>query len=816
MIIAPADTGFIQEACGGKWSGPQSQATIHRVLIDSRHPFDPIGSLFVALRTDRGDGHAYIPELIKKGCTYFLVDHIPEGLDGVANFLLVDDTLKALHQWAAIHRNQFSIPVVAITGSNGKTVVKEWLFHLLKEQYFIVRSPKSFNSQIGVPLSVLQMHASHQVAIFEVGISHPGDMEPLQRIVQPTLGILTNIGMAHVSNFKDRTQLIEEKLKLFTGCEHVVIQEDATDVMDLAKRMHLTCVPWSPQKTSTYHYEPLKDGRYKFAGHELNQAFRFQFNDETSLQNIFHCLVAADLLQADHHQLVAQAETVVPVHMRLEVLQGVNDCLIVNDTYNLDLTSLQIALEFLARQKGNLQKTVILSELYEYAVSPEKDLKEVAAMLIRNNVNTVYLIGEGMRPLLNYFHGNLMWFESVDEFMREVQLNSFEQEAILVKGSRLSGFDRVVSWLQKKTHVTRLEVDLEAVVHNLNHYRSKIPAGCKVLVMVKAFGYGSGSEDLAATLEFNRVDYLAVAYPDEGIALRQSGIKTPILVMNPMGASMEMLARFQLEPEIYSLEFFREVVQRCAHLSNPMKVHIKFDSGMHRLGFQNKDLEELCALISSTEQIEVASVFTHLSAADDPQMDALTKKQIEQFEQAYDRISKVTGPRPIKHVLNSAGIERHAQYAFDMVRLGIGLHGIGSTVAAAAQLTPVNTFRSVITQVKKVKAGEIVGYGGKNTLEKDTWIAIIPVGYADGYPRSLGNGKGKMLVNGMLAPVVGNVCMDMTMIDVTGIHVREGQEVILFGRSFPIQEVALWANTIPYELLAGVSSRVKRVYVQGL
>ncbi|MFI5203463.1 MAG: UDP-N-acetylmuramoyl-tripeptide--D-alanyl-D-alanine ligase, partial [Flavobacteriales bacterium] len=698
MIITPYEIEEIVSCTNGKTSGQLKTGTIMRLVTDSRHPFDPSHALFIAIKGDRYDGHKYIPQLRERGCRYFLVNQVPAGMENEdVCFIVVNDTVTALQDWAASHRKKFDIPVVAITGSNAKTIVKEWLFQLLKDDLFIVRSPKSYNSRTGVPISVLQTNTSHRLAIFEVGISQPGEMDALERVVQPTHGIFTNVGTAHLSNFKNKSELVKEKMKLFKNVKALVVSADHESILQDATKLKYPVKSWGKLKTNAFRFEVLKDGRRKVVGEGMDKAFEFQFTEPTLIENIMHAVCMACLIGVEADDLVNRAYAVLPIEMRLEVLQGVNDCLLVNDTYNLDLTSLQIALDFLARQKGGYQRTVILSDLFDYAVSSDKDHKEVAALLIRHNVNRVYVVGKDIKVMLNYFHGNLQWFETVDEMIRETSLADFDHEAILVKGSRQAGFDRIVSWLEKKTHRTCLEVDLNAVVANLNYYKSRLPAGTKMLVMVKAFGYGSGSEDLAATLEFNRVDYLAVAYPDEGISLRQAGIRQPVMVMNPGGTSVELMHRFDLEPEIYSIPYLMEVVQRSQYLPTPINVHIKLDTGMHRLGFVPSEWSELCSVLTVADKLNVVSVFTHLAAADDAAQDELTKHQLEVFQRGYDRISKSIGKKPLRHALNSAGIERLPDHAMDMVRLGIGLHGIGATLNASAQLVPVNTFKTVIS-----------------------------------------------------------------------------------------------------------------------
>ena len=758
---------------------------ISSISIDSRTIFDPASSVFFALKSDRNDGHRYIADLAHLGVRAFVVSDYSEELWKYdhCSFVVVPDTLKALQKLAAWHRSQFSIPVVGITGSNGKTIVKEWLFDLLQNRA-VLRSPKSYNSQVGVPLSVWNLDSAYELAIFEAGISKTGEMQNLFEIIRPTVGILTNIGEAHQENFKSHQEKLEEKLLLFQSCKTLIYCKDQPLV----------------------HAE-ISKGKIIHEGNAL----AWSFEDET-----------ADLyfrkteVEARDEITTEQFRNLQPVAMRLEIKEGINNCLLINDYYNSDINSLQIALGFLNNQARNpyLGKTVILSDIQQAGIPDEQLYAEVARLLQLNKTSHLIGIGSRIRKYADLFEKSSTFFESTDQFLESFQPNQFRQECILLKGARDFHFERISSILQKKYHQTVLEIDMNAMIGNLNFFRSLIRPETRVMVMVKAFSYGSGMAEIARILQFHKVDYLAVAVADEGIELRQAGIDLPIVVMNPEEHSFENMIEFRLEPNIYSEEIFdsfRKVLQQHAVVRYP--IHLKIDTGMHRLGFDSAEkVEKLADKLAAQEEMVVRSVFSHLAGADEADHDSFTRSQIQQFQQLSSLITEKL-PYPIfRHILNSAGIERFPEFQFEMVRLGIGLYGVSS--CGNQQIKSISRLKTSISQIRKIEAGQTVGYGRKGIATQDSEIAVLPIGYADGYDRRLSNGVGKVFVNGRVVPVIGNICMDMCMIDVTGLQVAVGYEVELMGEHILVSDMANTIGTIPYEILTGISQRVKRIYLQ--
>ncbi len=806
---------------------------IEQLLTDSRKLIFPQTSLFFALKGPRRDGHSFITALYKKGVRNFVVSEAVDitQLAG-ANIIQVTDTLQALQTLAAWHRRQFSLPVIGITGSNGKTIVKEWLNQLLDEQYTIIRSPKSYNSQIGVPLSVWPLNEQHELAIFEAGISQPGEMEQLQKIIQPTIGIFTNIGEAHSEGFVTLRQKVNEKLQLFRHVQTLVYCQDDHEInsgvaalwQQLPNNKRFEIFSWSMVSEATLQIrQVVKENARTTITASFQQeeiSIVIPFTDKASLENAIHCWCVLLHLQVPQERIKQQMELLGPVAMRLELKKGLNNCSIINDSYSADLSSFTIALDFLSQQQQHGRKTVILSDILQSGRS-EKDLyAEVARLLQQRQVNRLVGIGERISHHQAVFQAagipELTFYSSVDAFIKELNNHiPFRDETILLKGARVFELEQIDRLLQQKVHQTVLEIDLTAVAYNLKQFQQLLQPATRIMAMVKAFSYGSGSYEIANALQFHRVDYLAVAYADEGVELRKAGINLPIMVMNPEESTFDVLVQYNLEPDLYSpgiLALFEDFVKKQGIQQFP--VHIELETGMNRLGFS---LAELPAVINSlrTPFFKVQSVFTHLASSEDPQHDAYTHQQGALYLQMVEQLKAVLTYPFIRHVVNTAGIIRHPQWHLDMVRLGIGLYGGDSSGEGGLDLREVSTLKSTIAQIKELKEGETVSYGRRGVATRDTRIATVRIGYADGYPRRLGNGTGKMLVNGHLAPIIGSVCMDMTMIDITDIsHVREGDEVIVFGGDLPVKQVAHWAQTIPYELLAGISQRVKRVYFE--
>jgi len=815
----------------GKFSASEftPDTMISSVVIDSRTVFNPGSSLFFALKTERNDGHKYIADLIHTGVCAFVVSEIyDEWLQSSwCSFILVENTLDSLQQFAEWNRLQYDIPVVGITGSNGKTIVKEWLFELM-QQHSVLRSPKSYNSQVGVPLSVWNLDTGYDLAIFEAGISKPGEMEHLQKIIRPTIGILTNIGEAHQENFTSKEQKLREKLQLFKTCDTIIYCKDQPLVESMVRseiNPSAKLFAWSFKDSSADLYIKLKEVENGMeviysepdfkSDAECHNLF-LPFQDEASIENAAHCLA---FIISQHYANASVLESfghLQPIAMRLEMKEGINNCLLINDYYNSDINSLQIALAFLNNHAKipYSRKTVILSDIQQSGISDKQLYQDVARLLELNKVNHLIGIGPGIRKKAELFKLPAEFYETTDQFLEAFQPANFNQECILLKGARNFHFERLSSVLQKKYHQTMLEIDLNALVNNLNVFRSMLRPETRIMVMVKAFSYGSGMAEIARILQFHKVDYLAVAVADEGVELRQAGIDLPIVVMNPEEHSFENMIEFRLEPNIYSediMDAFRKVLQQNAVVRYP--VHIKLDTGMHRLGFDSEEsIRRLVAKLTSQEQMLVRSVFSHLAGADEQMHDEFTRNQITKFQQLSAMITDKLPYKIFRHILNSAGIERFHEFQMEMVRLGIGLYGVSAS--GNRQIQSISRLKTSISQIRTIPAGQTVGYSRKGVVTRDSQIAILPIGYADGYDRRLSNGVGKVFVKGKVVPIIGNICMDMCMIDVTGLQVAVGDEVELMGEHILVSGLAQTIGTIPYEILTGISQRVKRVYLQ--
>lgn len=837
MSIAGYTPVSIAGIVGGKIRGQgDREREISELLIDSRRLVHPEGVLFVALVSDRNDGHRYIPELVERGVRCFLVRSAERGTDsGDPVFIEVSDTLAALQRLAAHHRKQFRYPVIGITGSNGKTVVKEWLFQLLSPDFSVARSPKSYNSRIGVPLSVWKMDALHNLAIIEAGISEPREMDRLEEVIRPTVGIFTNIGTAHAAHFSGDVEKVDEKLKLFRRAEMLIYRSDYSliserlDVSDdYADLKRFTWGTGTGDDLRVISVDKGQDGttiRGICDGKEIGIAI--PFTDEASIENALHCRSLMEVLgsrikvQGGTGSISDRFLKLTPVAMRMEMKEAIHNCSLINDSYSADISSLGIALDFLVQQRQHPKKTVILSDILQTGRDPEELYTEVAGIIRARNINRIIGIGKEISRFSGKFSGQTAFYKGTEDFLKRFPFSSLRDEAVLLKGARMFGFERISQALQQKAHETVLEINLDAVVHNLNFFRAKLRPGVKTMAMVKAFSYGSGSFEIAGLLQYHRVDYLAVAYADEGVELRNAGITVPVMVMSPEEQSLELLLNWNLEPEIYSFRILRmlnEAIRRQREtLSLPVGIHVKLDTGMHRLGFCPSDLDSLIREVRNTPEIAVRSVFSHLAASEEPAQDAFTKEQFALFNGMSRRITEELGYPAMLHILNSAGISRFPEMQLDMVRLGIGLYGIGHDQGEQQYLRNVTNLKTVITQIKHIRKGDTVGYNRKGYAEGDKVIAVVPVGYADGLNRRLGNGNGSMLVQGLPAPLIGNVCMDLCMLDITGIvgsgnEVREGDEVTVFGDKLPVALIAKRLGTIPYEIMTGISRRVKRIY----
>ena len=809
---------------GGTFLQKANQPRIKHIVTDSRKFEFREGSVFFALSGSRRDGHSYLQEMHGKGVRIFVIS-TELGIPVLKNatIIAVENSVKALQQFAAHHRSLFHIPVVGITGSNGKTIVKEWIYQLLYTDYHVIRSPKSYNSQIGVPLSVLLIDESHDLAVFEAGISRKGEMEKLEKIIKPTIGIFTNIGPAHQENFENFDEKIDEKLKLFTDCKTLIYCRDHENIHQRiqSKLSRPSLLTWSQN-----HDADLKIQNVSISGKKTRIIARYKnnervieipFNSPTSVENACHLWLLLLHLNIADEKISQHFTTLTPVAMRLEQLNGINGCVLINDVYNSDINSLTIALDYLKYLSKNKKYTAIVSDILQSGEEEEKLYSRVASLLKSRGITRFIGIGKQLKSHAHLFSDlNATFYGSTGAFLQNASKRDFAKENILLKGSRAFEFEHIADFLQEKSHETVLEIDLTKMVENLNFIRTRLRSETKIMAMVKAFAYGAGSYDVAQILEYNRVDYLAVAYADEGISLREDGITLPIMVLNPELSSYDAMIRYHLEPQLFSfrtLEYFTEALQTSTE-ARRYPVHIKINTGMNRLGFDLADLTKLAQRLLEIDVLEVKSVFSHLAGSDDPKFEAFTEKQIADFTKAADILSSKLPNHFMRHLLNSSGILRYPEAQMDMVRLGLALYGITTTIDFQGKLKPVSTLRTVISQIREVAAGEGVGYTPKMPLTEKTKIAIIPVGYADGLPRLLGNGGGNVLISNTPVPFIGNICMDMSMVNVTGIDCEEGDEVEVFGEHLDIYEMAEHLQTIPYEVLTNISQRVKRVFIQ--
>lgn len=797
------------------------QAVISEISWDSRRITTPAHTLFFALTGSRRNGLQFVEQLYQQGVKCFVV---PEAVTTTAYtdafFLTVPDVLAALQQLAAYHRSRFHLPVIGITGSNGKTIVKEWLYQLLHTAKNIVRSPRSYNSQIGVPLSVWQIQPQHNLGIFEAGISQPGEMEKLQAIIQPTIGVLTNIGEAHSAGFINRQQKLDEKLQLFKQAETIIYCND-NDAVDAA-------IQQLPNLKLSWGHNPHADVLVVQTTSSATQThiqllyrqtpieFSIYFTDEAAIDNAVTC--ATVLLALGYDAVFIQQNMLLlqPVNMRLELKKGINNCVLINDSYSADINSLQNALHFLSQQNSSLTKTAILSDFTQTATDNSTLYGQILQALLDNGVQKLIGIGPAISEALQHRSTNtgpeLQLYPSTESFIHQFRPSQFKEEAILIKGARVFGFEQLVPLLEQKAHQTVLEINLNALISNVKQYQQQLQPTTKIMAMVKAFAYGSGGAEIAGILQFHKVDYLGVAYADEGVELRKAGITLPIMVMNPEPAAFENIVTFNLEPDLFSFDILNAFTAFIAQEGlQQYPVHIEVETGMNRLGFLPEQVNELAVQLSSASLIKVQSVFSHLAASEDVAEDVYTWAQFEKYNRAVTILQQHLPYAFIRHIANTSAIGRLPQLQLDMVRLGIGMYGVGNIPG----LQQVATLKTTVAQVKTLEAGETVSYNRKGVLQRPSTIATVRIGYADGYNRKLGYGNGYVLVHGQKAPVVGTVCMDMTMVDVTDIpEVHTGDEVIIFGKDLPVQQLAAWAGTIPYEIMTGISQRVKRVYYE--
>lgn len=798
----------------------QLSATLSCLLTDSRSLWMPEETLFFALVSQRGDGHRYLDDLYERGVRNFVVSRLPDAPAADANYLLVPDTLAALQQLAQRHRQSFHIPVVGITGSNGKTVVKEWLYQLLSPSTLVTRSPRSYNSQIGVPLSVCLLNEKTEVALLEAGISQPGEMRRLQSIIQPSIGILTNIGGAHQENFQSLQEKCMEKLLLFKDSDVIIYNGDDELIADCMNRRLLSVreIAWSRKdRDRPLFISDVQKGdstttvAYRYVG--LEGRYTIPFIDDASVEDSIHCLAACCYLGLEPDVIAQRMALLEPVAMRLEVKEGKNGCTLINDTYNSDLVSLDIALDFMRRRPDTAgrERVLILSDLVQTGQPARQLYRRVATMVEKRGIDRIVGIGPELTANAKCFAIPSSFHASTDDFLASPEFQSLRSKVILVKGARRFGFDRITEALALKVHETVLEVNLNAIVDNLNYYRSFLQAGTRMVCMVKAFAYGAGFYEIAKTLQDHRVDYLAVAVADEGQQLRQAGITAGILIMNPERTAFKTMFDNRLEPEIYSFELLEEMIRACEREGiTDYPVHIKIDTGMSRLGFRPAEVPALIERLQRQTAVVPRSVFSHFAGSDSADFDDFSRLQMARYDEAANLLREAFGPQLLRHICNTAGIERFPDHHYEMVRLGLGLYGINPI--SGRLLKPVSTLHTTILQIHDVPESETVGYSRRGRLARPSRIAAIPIGYADGLNRHLGNGHGYCIVNGRKAPYVGNICMDVCMIDVTDIPCAEGDRVEIFGPQLPVTQLAEWLDTIPYEVLTGISTRVKRLY----
>jgi Alr-MurF fusion protein len=810
----------IAEIVNGKLIGPPD-LPVKDIITDSRQINITEGLIFIAIRGVNHDGHLYIETLYKAGIRVFLAERLPEFQEGFSDaaFIITGNSVEALQLLASFKRKAFHSTVIAITGSAGKTIVKEWLSDILGLSISVIRSPKSYNSQIGVPLSVWKLDEKYKLGIFEAGISFSGEMDKLQKVIDPDIGVLTNIGDAHRENFPDKNTKLAEKLKLFKNArliiycsDHKIVHKQILNNEDFRSK---ELIDWSLENSDAKIFvkkSSLPGGHTEilmnFKG--VKHDFEIPFTDGASIENAV-TVASVCLAMGTSSEIVRKGLSgLVSVAMRMEMKSGINNCQLIEDYYNSDPGSLGMAIEYL-RSQNNRKTTLILSDFVQSGRDNMELYGEVAGLVKKTGINKFIGIGNALMSCRSLFDSSARFYRSTEEFIRFFNGGDYRNETILLKGARIYEFEKIGNLLEQQIHQTVLEINLDAVSNNLNEFRRHLNPGTRIMAMVKAFAYGAGPAEIAALLEYDRVSYLAVAYADEGVELRNAGVTLPVMVMNPDPFASEILIKYNLEPEIYSFSSFEKFTATASkHGLINYPVHIKIDTGMHRLGFMPEEVATLAKLISTRECIKIVSVFSHLSGSEDPELDDFSHRQVEVFLKAVKQINDATGYPFLSHILNSAGIARFPQYQFDMVRPGIGIYGVGHFEGMT--LKTAGRFKTRISQIKRVRAGDPVGYGCADVSDNERTIAILPVGYADGLNRKLGNRNGNLYIKGVRVTLIGNVCMDMCMADITGLNVSEGDEAEIFGDHITIEEIAVKCQTIPYEILTSIPGRVKRVF----
>jgi Alr-MurF fusion protein len=783
------------------------------ISIDSRSLQNGHATLFFCLKGQNNDAHIFIESLIDKGVQFFVVEKIPENIKDKANFCLVENTTNALQSLASFYKRQFKIKTIGITGSNGKTIVKEWLNFLLSPSFSVVRSPKSYNSQVGVPLSVFGINENHDLGIFEAGISLKGEMKKLADIIQPNIGIFTHLGDAHQEGFTTVEEKIKEKCQLFNQTEIIILEKNSF----IEKHLVNKTFTWSLDDSKADVF--VKNKIVKNQQTELNLSYNnsdfnitIPFSDEISIENALTCITVLLYLKLDYDTILERVSKLYNIELRLQAKKGINNCLLIDDSFSSDYQSLKIALDFLEQQKLHSKKTIILSDIFQSGLNVAELYQNVIKLLRQNNINRIITIGE---TISKHFHEvpNVISFSNTQAFLQQFKTESFNNETILIKGARSFNFEEIVVLLEEKVHETVLEINLDSLVHNYNFYKHKLENTTKIMVMVKAFGYGNGGYEIAKQLEHLKVDYLGVAFADEGIELRKAGIKTPIMVLNPEISSYKAMIAYQLEPEMYSVSGLISFIELAKEKNlNAYPIHLKIDTGMHRLGYEKQNIAELINLLKQNNFVKVTSIFSHLSASDDVAFNDFTKHQIKLFTEVYSEISTALNIKPIRHILNTSGIFNYPEAQFEMVRLGLGLYGLANSETEQNQLQNVSTLKSIISQIRIIQPNDSIGYSRKFMVKNEMQVATLPVGYADGIKRAWGNEKGYVMIHNQKAIILGNVCMDMLMVDVTDINCNERDEVIIFGENPHLNQIAQVCNTISYEIVTGISQRVKRIF----
>ena len=797
------------------WIGINPDTTVDTISIDSRSLQNSEHTLFFALTGPNNDAHHYINDLIANGVQNFVVNYIPEECKNRANFLIVENTLVALQQFAAYYRSLFHFPIIGLTGSNGKTIVKEWLNFLLSPDYNVIRSPKSYNSQVGVPLSVIAINEKHNLGIFEAGISTVNEMDKLEKIIKPTIGILTNIGSSHDEGFANLEEKIQQKMLLFQNAAVLIYQKNSEVEKYISTKTNPFSWSYKEENADVFVFRKEIENQQTtlfYTYKNNNYQLKIPFIDKASVENAVSSLMVLLYFGYESSVIQSRMEMLFPVEMRLEVKNGINNCSIIDDSYSSDFQSLKIALDVLESQNKFKKKTVILSDIFQSGFPNEQLYAKVAQLIISNKINRVIGIGETISEFKDQFL-NCITFKTTADFIANFDKLDFSNESILIKGARSFQFEEIVTLLEEKTHETVLEINLNAISYNLNFFKSKLKPKVKIMVMVKAFGYGNGGLEIAKLLEHHKVDYLGVAFADEGISLKNGGIKLPIMVLNPENTSFSAIIQHQLEPEIYSIKGLHAFLKLAKQKNlQHFPIHIKVDTGMHRLGFEENTVDELIATLKGNSTVKVQSILSHMATSDDAKHYDFALSQIQLFDRLSSKIMNELAIKPIRHILNTSGISNFPEAQFDMVRLGIGLYGVSNDENEQKELETVGTLKSIISQIRIIPAGDSVGYGRRFMAEKQTKVATIPIGYADGISRAWGNGIGFVSIKEQQAPILGSVCMDMLMVDVTQIECAEGDDVIIFGESPTVSYIAQKLHTIPYEILTSISQRVKRVF----